>query len=264
MCNYREMSFHHCQKPPAATHQIQSPNHKWSPENNQLTATRAGLGMAWSPLWALFLPNTLPKKKRAGKWGWERTERRDGKSAHVPTGSEKWLNAEPSCCFTLSLCPHACLPGKGVRAWGFLLQKKVVQTGSWAPVRSASKLICHLGSARVWRRQEGGERHPWVLPLWPVRGHPSSALDLSPVTKRPNPLWKPSSSCRGALRTPKTSLWPLPARPYQLSNLPQRSDTQLQEMKTVLLIDETLDKITWFWISWWHICLKSLLEDGLI
>lgn len=36
------------------------------------------------------------------------------------------------------------------------------------------------------------------------------------------------------------------AQPHQLSNLPAHSDTQLQEMKTVLLIDETLDKITWF------------------
>lgn len=33
---------------------------------------------------------------------------------------------------------------------------------------------------------------------------------------------------------------------YQLANLPAHSDTQLREMKTVLLIDETLDKITWF------------------
>ena len=62
--------------------------------------------------------------------------------------------------------------------------------------------------------------------------------------------------------------WQSPSFPsppcYQLANLPAHSDTQLREMKTVLLIDETLDKITWFWISWWHICLKSLLEDSLI
>lgn len=49
----------------------------------------------------------------------------------------------------------------------------------------------------------------------------------------------------GALCGP-LRLRPLPAPPYQLSNLPAHSDTQLQEMKTVLLIDETLDKITWF------------------
>lgn len=41
-------------------------------------------------------------------------------------------------------------------------------------------------------------------------------------------------------------LQPLPGSLYQLSNLCTHSDTQLQEMKTVLLIDETLDKITWF------------------
>lgn len=40
-------------------------------------------------------------------------------------------------------------------------------------------------------------------------------------------------------------LFPLPPC-YQLANLPAHSDTQLREMKTVLLIDETLDKITWF------------------
>lgn len=38
----------------------------------------------------------------------------------------------------------------------------------------------------------------------------------------------------------------LPPLCYQLANLPAHSDTQLREMKTVLLIDETLDKITWF------------------
>lgn len=40
-------------------------------------------------------------------------------------------------------------------------------------------------------------------------------------------------------------LFPFPPC-YQLANLPAHSDTQLREMKTVLLIDETLDKITWF------------------
>lgn len=95
-----------------------------------MTVTSAGLGVAWKfPLGTLF--TRYPSHEERGRGG-GRDEGRDGMvKVHTRAhGQRKDLKPSPPVASPSASALTPSLPGNGLRVRGFLLQKKVVQTGS--------------------------------------------------------------------------------------------------------------------------------------